>query len=168
MKGMDTRPTSVEIQGFFRIVLALLLCANWTAAQILFIVKPGTITDANVCHMRVSSVDNRTFLVFFGVVSTYVSIIDCQLSLWRDRREFMFQICSHIPDRLLHPCVPCRQERIRSTVHNSTTRQISAPGFWTPRRLRSHNLQRQDRSRRFMWMSNVNDDALFNRAGISN
>lgn len=69
MKGMDTKPISVEIQGFLKAVLVLFLCANWTAAQILFMVKPGTIMDANVCHIKVSNVDSRTFLVLCEVAS---------------------------------------------------------------------------------------------------
>lgn len=71
MKGIDIKPISVEIQGFFRTALVLLFCANWTAAQILLMVKPGTTIDANVCHIRVSDVDNKTFFVFCEVVLAY-------------------------------------------------------------------------------------------------
>lgn len=69
MKGMDTKPISVEIQGFLKATLVLFLCANKTPAQILFMVRPGTIIDANDCHIKVSDVDNRTFLVFCEVAS---------------------------------------------------------------------------------------------------
>lgn len=68
IKGMDTRPITVEIHLFFKATLLVLFCTNCTAAQILLIVKPGMITDANDCHNKVSVMESAVFFVTPGPI----------------------------------------------------------------------------------------------------
>ena len=66
ISGIDTRPTAVETHRPFKIDLTFLLCRKRTPAQILLIVKPGTITDAKPCHSRVSDVERNNFFIRSG------------------------------------------------------------------------------------------------------
>ena len=66
MNGIDTSPTIVDTQGLFILVVFANRWEKRTVAQILFIIKPGTITDAKLCHSSVSDVESkiRLFLPF--------------------------------------------------------------------------------------------------------